>query len=195
MFILRESILKYLFKISLHIVNDSKLFRTFFPQCISLRDSISSFTFLSLKLYSFDTTFVFSQSTSLKHCTLCLANPPPPRPPLPFFHLPFFRSLFANLTLLSCSFFLSLISFMCLQNIPPSHTCISFTFFPGLNAVRNRCFEANRLNCSEIPRAYGTITIPLYCCSSTSLSPHSFFLTYFFTTFRSHPFATYIACF
>ena len=168
------SSLKYLSKIGLHIVNDSNLFNTFVPQRLSLRDPIPSFTFLCLKPHSFATTYVFSQSTSLTHSTLCLANPPSSFPILSFAVaiFPFFRSTFVNLTLLSCSFFfLVFTASTFLQHIPPSHICMefctqhlstfhqvtkwlldlvfsSFTFFPGLNAVRNRCFEASRLNCS-----------------------------------------------
>ena len=102
------SLSKYLSKIGLHTVNDSRLFNTFIPRCISLRDSIPSFTFLCLKPLSFATTLVFSQSTPLKQFTLCRANPPSSFPIRSFaiFRVPFLISSFVSLTLLSCSFFL-----------------------------------------------------------------------------------------
>ena len=98
----------------------------FFPQCIFLRDSIVYFTFLCLKRLTFATTCAFSQSTSLTHSTLCLANPPSS---FPFFlsPLPTFCSLDLRSSISLCSyvaFFLSSTAFTFLPHIPHLHGMI-----------------------------------------------------------------------
>lgn len=99
------SSLKYPSKIGLHTVNDSKLLSTFFAQCISLRDYIVSFTFLRLKLHSFDTTFEFSQS--------CFPNFPT---------LATFPSFFPILSFAAAKTFRSLVLFR------PPHLTLMFLF-------------------------------------------------------------------
>ena len=104
------SLSKYLSYKGLQGISDSKLFNTFFRLCIVLSDSIPSLTFLCLNLFSTPTIRVFSQSIPLVHSTLCLAKPPSSFPIRSFaaVSFPFFISSFVNLTLLSCSFFLTL---------------------------------------------------------------------------------------
>jgi hypothetical protein len=71
------SLIKYLFNTRLQAINDSKLFRTFFLLCLTLRDAISSITFrcLNLRLFSFLNIRVFSQFISSVHSILCLTKP------------------------------------------------------------------------------------------------------------------------
>ena len=107
------SLSKYLSNKGLQGISDSKLFNTFFRFCIVLSDSIPSLTFLGLNLFSAPIIRAFSQSMPLVHSTLCLAKPPSSFPIRSFaaVSFPFFISSFVNLTLLSCSFFLTLNNF------------------------------------------------------------------------------------
>ncbi len=103
------------------------LIYTFVPWCISLRDSIPSFTFLCLKLHSLVTILVFFQSTSLKQFTLCRANLPSSFPirSLAAATLPFSISSFVSLTCFHVPFFLSSTISTFLQHI---HCFLTFAW-------------------------------------------------------------------
>ena len=104
------------FKIGLQIVSDSKLFNTFLSQCISLRDTIPSFTFLFLKIHSFTRTFGFFLSTLLEHIAHCVSLFS--LLPFPFFHSPLL--IFCSLDLCSSISHCSHVPFL-LSSIASTH--------------------------------------------------------------------------